>query len=316
MNSDTAQMESTLPSYNSLLGDLSELDTWLAEMGVPARSSDRIHQLIELLRELKPPGLLLTITREEQRRYMYALAELVEFHQIFTWLRQENPAVLRPKLTRSLSGSLDPADESATNNVGRNTIFELSLASEWRRAGLEVVIGEPDLRLILGPQEFVVECKRPFDWTGILRCLKDAKRQLRKAGARAETGAPKGVVAISLSKIVARGERIFWADSLADKSKLGEIIESELAANRSRWWNKVQFDDSIAGVLFHLSLPADVGKGDHFALLSFSNIYQAGANGEALALLNQAMEPMFEDSTPSLSKVHPPAPPSRLRKRK
>ena len=112
----TSTMELTLPSHNSLLGDLSELDTWLAGIGVPARPSDRIHHLIELLRELKPPGLALTITREEQRQYMYALAELVEFHQIFTWLRQDNPAVLRPKLTRSLSGSLDPADESATNN--------------------------------------------------------------------------------------------------------------------------------------------------------------------------------------------------------
>jgi hypothetical protein len=297
-------MELTLPSHKSLLGDLSKLDSWLAEMGVPARSSDRIHQLIQLLSELKPPRTALTITREEQRQYMYALAELVEFHQIFTWLKQENPAVLRPKLIRSLSGSLDPADESAKNNVGRNTIFELSLASEWRRAGLEVVIGEPDLRLILRRQEFVVECKRPFDWTGIVRCLKDAKRQLHKAGARPETGAPKGVIAISLSKIIARGERIFWADSIADKSKLGEIIESELAANRWRWWNEVRFDDSDAGVLFHLSLPADVGKGDHFALLGFSNIYQAGANSEALALLNQAVEPLYCDSAPSLMKVH------------
>ena len=299
-------MELALPSHGSLLGDLAELDTWLAEMGVPARSSDRIHQLIELLRGLKPPGLALTITREERRQYMYALAELVEFHQIFTWLKQESPAMLRPKLIRSLSGSLDPADESAKSNVGRNTIFELSLASEWRRAGLEVVIGEPDLRLILGPQEFVVECKRPFNWTGLVRSLKGAKRQLRKTGARGDTGAPKGVIAISLSKIVAQGERIFWADSMADKSKLGEIIENELAANRWRWWNDIQFDESIAGVLFHLSLPADVGKGDHFALLSFSNVYQAGANREALALLNQAMEPLYRDSTPSLAKVHAP----------
>lgn len=304
-------MEHTLPSHGSLLGDLSELDAWLAEIGIPARPSDRIHQLIDLLRELKPRGPAMTITREQQRQYMYALAELVEFHQIFTWLRQENPAVLRPKLTRSLSGSLDPADESASNNVGRNTIFELSLAAEWRRAGLKVVIGEPDLRLTIGQQEFVVECKRPFDWTGVIRSLKDAKRQLRKSTARSTAGAPKGVIAVCLSKIVARGERIFWAESMADKSKLGEIIESELAANRWRWWDKIRFDDSIAGVLFHLSLPADVGMGDHFALLSFSNIYQAGANREVLTLLNQAMEPLFSDSTPSLSKVHPPASPLR-----
>jgi hypothetical protein len=89
-------MELTLPSHKSLLGDLSKLDSWLAEMGVPARSSDRIHQLIKLLRELKPPGLAPTITREEQRQYMYALAELVEFHQIFTWLKQENPGSAAP----------------------------------------------------------------------------------------------------------------------------------------------------------------------------------------------------------------------------
>ena len=47
-------MELTLPTHDSLLGDLSELDTWLVGIGIPARSSDRIHQLIELLRDLKP----------------------------------------------------------------------------------------------------------------------------------------------------------------------------------------------------------------------------------------------------------------------
>jgi len=61
-------------------------------------------------------------------------------------------------------------------------MFELSLASEWRRAGLPVAIGEPDLQLVLGQQEFLVECKRPFDWTGVARGLKDASRQLKKNG--------------------------------------------------------------------------------------------------------------------------------------
>ncbi len=93
---------------------------------------------------------------------------------------------------------------------------------------------------------------------------------------------------------------------MADKSKLQEIIERELGDNRWRWWTRIRFDQSIGAVLFHLSLPADVGGGDHFALLSFSNVYQAGANPEALALLNQAMEPLYSDATPGLMKVHPP----------
>lgn len=301
-------MEFTIAGHNSLLGDLAVLDQWLASMDVPARSTDRIHRLLRLLTDLNPGnvGPALRITREERRLYMYALAELVEFHQIFTWLKEENPLVLGRKLVRALSGSVDPLKESVTNSVGRNTMFELSLAAEWRRAGLDVAIGEPDLQLMLGQQEFLVECKRPFDWPGVVRGLKDAGRQLRRDGARAKPGAPKGVIAISLSRVIAGGEQIFLADSMADKSKLQEIIEHELAANRWRWWTRIQFDESIAAVLFHLSLPADVGQGDHFALLSFSNVYQAGADGKVLALLNQAIEPLYRDAAPDLMKVHAP----------
>jgi len=42
--------------------------------------------------------------------------------------------------------------------------------------------------------------------------------------------------------------------------------------------------------------------------LSFSNVYQAGANQEALAILDQAIEPLYKDSTPSLMKIHVPNP--------
>jgi len=61
--------------------------------------------------------------------------------------------------------------------------------------------------------------------------------------ARAKPGAPKGVIAISLSRIIAGGE-IFLADSMADKSQLQKIIERELAANRWRWWTRIRFDQN------------------------------------------------------------------------
>jgi hypothetical protein len=103
-------MELEIASHKSLLGTMAALDSWLASMGVPARSTDQIHQLIHHLRELDPRSLgpTVKITTEEQRRYMYSLAELVEFQQIFTWLNEEEPNVLGPKLIRALSGSLDP----------------------------------------------------------------------------------------------------------------------------------------------------------------------------------------------------------------
>src|SRR5581483_5214995 len=103
------------------------------------------------------------------------------------------------------------------------------------------------------------------------------------------------------------GGAVFLRGFKADKSKLQEIIERELAANRWRWWTRIRFDQSIAAVLFHLSLPADVGQGDHFALLSFSNVYQASTNPEALALLNEAIEPLYSNSEADLTKIHPPS---------
>jgi hypothetical protein len=61
------------------------------------------------------------------------------------------------------------------------------------------------------------------------------------------------------------GEQILFADSMAGKSKLQEILERELAANRWQWWTRIRFDQTIAAVWFRLSLPAAVGHGDRFA---------------------------------------------------
>jgi hypothetical protein len=220
---------------------------------------------------------------------MFNLAEVMEFQQIYQWLADENPRVLRDKIVLALTGARDPASEVARNNVGRNTMFELLLAAEWRRLGLNVLIGQPDIQLNLDNQEFIVECKRPFDWSGVLRSMKDAKKQLRVSGVSAVPGGRKGLIAVSLTRIIAGGHTWFRGLSMSDKQDLGEIMDSALIANRWRWANKITFDESIAAILFHLSLPADIGNGEHFALLSFSNAYQAGTNRDSLGLLNEQM---------------------------
>src|SRR5205807_3520181 len=189
-------------------------------------------------------GLLVQMTGEEQRQYMFALAELLEFHQIAVWLREEDPVTLGPKLIRALSGSAHPAEESPKNSDGRNMMFELSLAAEWRRAGLNVEIGEPDIQLTVGNQVFLVECKRPFTWTGIVSCFRDAKRQLRENGASPVPGAPKGVIAISLNRVIGTGQQLFFARLLADRTRVGDLVNSELESNRWRWFETIHFDEN------------------------------------------------------------------------
>jgi len=267
------------------------LDDWLSSKEVPPRGTDRIHQLLRVVRTHNPQvrGPLVQMRQAEQRQYMFAVAELLEFHQIAEWLRDEAAAVLGPKLIRALSGSADPAEENRKNSDGRNTMFELSLAAEWRRAGLKVEIGEPDIKLIVGNQVFLVECKRPFTWPGVVSCLRHAKRQLRENGTNLVPGEPKGVIAISLNRIIGEGRMLFFAESLADRTKVGDLVDSELESNRWRWFDTLRFDESMAGVAFHLNLPADVAEGPQFALMSSLNPYGAGTRGEALRMFAQAM---------------------------
>ena len=278
-------------SHESFLGSLNELDVWLSSKGVPPRRTDRIHQLVLVLRKYNPRtlGQAVTMIREEQRRYLFSLAELLEFQQISVYLHEEDRGVIGPKLIRALSGATDPASEDVKNSVGRNTTFELSLAAEWRRAGLCVHIGEPDIQLRVGNQEFLVECKRPFAWSSIARSLRDAKSQLRRNGATIQSGAPKGVIVLSLNRVMVAGRDTFFAESLEDKAELSEIINHELEANRWRWYDKIQFDESIAAVAFHLNVPAHINDGPQFALMSSLNTYKASANDEALAVFAKAM---------------------------
>jgi hypothetical protein len=278
-------------THKSLVESFDGLDEWLSSKGVSPRGTDRIHQLLEVVRTHNPRvlGPVLQMTQKEQRQYMFALAELLEFHQIAAWLRDENPAILGPKLDRALSGSVDPAEETLKNSDGRNTMFELSLAAEWRRAGLNIEIGEPDIQLTVGNQKFLVECKRPFTWTGIVSCLRHAKRQLRENGISAEPGAPKGVIAVSLNRVISAGEQLFFAESLADRTKVGDLINSELEFNRWRWFETIRFDESMAAVAFHLNLPAGVDEGPQFALMSSLNGYKASPNEDALTIFREAM---------------------------
>jgi len=69
---------------------------------------------------------------------------------------------------------------------------------------------------------------------------------------------------------------------MADKGKLGEIMDSELIDNR--WAGGIELRPMKASQP-HCFI-SDIGNGEHFALLSFSNAYQAGASRQGLALLD------------------------------
>ena len=105
----------------------------------------------------------------------------------------------REKISRALCGPISPMEESPRNNGARNAMFELVLAANWRSGGAIVKLGEPDIRIVLGGTNFLVECKRPFSAKGVRRNIEDAAGQLRTALGEPAEASSYGLVAISLS---------------------------------------------------------------------------------------------------------------------
>jgi hypothetical protein len=254
------------------------MGTWVIDLGITRGKFDRLHQITRLVEEAetarthsKQPDELSIIGSFDN--YIYAMAEALEFSQIYLAFRQARPDLIVPKLRRVLDGPFRLRDETTNSNTGRNTAFELALAAEWRLRGAEVEIGEPDITLHIGEISFVVECKRPLRVESVRTNLRAARDQLASVLDQTTT-ARVGMIAISVSRIFTGGLSLFRANSEADVDVLAEELESFLNYYKHEWAS-LRMAPCIGAVLFHLSIPTDVGGHDHFALLSSSNVYPA-----------------------------------------
>jgi hypothetical protein len=109
---------------------------------------------------------------------MDGLFEALEIHEIVEAFGGDSSPALKAKLVRALCGPISPFDEQPKNSEARNMMFELSLAADWKNAGSEVELGEPDIKLRAPAAVFPTECKRPFSENSVRKNLEEAASQL------------------------------------------------------------------------------------------------------------------------------------------
>ncbi len=280
----------------TLLTRLNDMGAWVTDLGIKRGTNDRLTQISRLVEEAE-------IARVQSRQpdelpiigtfdnYIYAMAEALEFTQIYEAFRRAAPELIAPKLRRALDGPFRLANETRGNSVGRNTAFELALAAEWSLRGAEIEIGEPDITLHIGEVSFVVECKRPLRIESVRTNLRAARDQL----ASVLDQSPKtyvGMIAVSVSRIFTGGVSLFRAHSEADVDMLTEELELFLDRYKHEW-GSLRMDSRIGAVLFHLSIPTDVADHDHFALLSCSNLYPATDDRTHIETLQREMARLY-----------------------
>jgi len=245
-------------TYQQILDRLKGVDSWLLGHGI-ANNVDRIRLHIHNIANLKQAyedGTLKKLTDKRGTvELMWSLVEGTEFADIYTALRDYDPGVLRKKLRDALKGPVAPPKETSRSNIGRNTMFELNLASRLVRARVPVCLGAgPDILCHLDRRAIYIQCKRPLGEKKIQRSISKARKQLTHDLDESQRKSARGVIAISFSRILNPGDKLFVVRRQNMMTRLSDEIR-DLAEKQCESWEKI-VDTRIIGVLFHLITPA------------------------------------------------------------
>jgi hypothetical protein len=252
--------------YSEIIARLHAFDGYLASLDV-RRGPDRLRQLIrcvEQCEEARQKGQLeLLQQRPDVEDLVWSLVEGTEFARIYEGIQGHEPAKIGGLMQDVLSGPLHPRLEAPHNasNRARNTAFELRLGAGLLAQGAEVTLGsQADLMVDYKGVRLFVECKRPLHPHSIRKNVEKARRQLQQRLNDDSHAHSAGIVAISVSKAVNPGSRLFRADDPDALRSLSKDIIS-LHQQHSADYDRL-VDLRLIGILYHLFTPAYV-ESDH-----------------------------------------------------
>lgn len=251
-----------------------------AETGRFGLYAARIHHLnsqIQRIREGEPEGPLFAQLAPDLPRYLVALTETREAGMMVPFLTTCPAEVVTPRLRTMLAGPELPSEEDQASNQARNIQFELFLASLLSKVGMSVTLGEPDLQCKIGELSVLIACKRLFSVRKLNKRINEATAQLQ----RGLIPLPKswGIIAISLSRILAVTDRSETISSRAEGLEKLDVRIKDLVERRARWKQTRE----AQAILFQISsVFTNAGTGKIEAG-GFTTMYGAGPVCEVLA---------------------------------
>ena len=194
-------------------------------------------------------------------------------------MRSCPPDVVRPKLRDVLAGPVLPRDEDENTNHARNILFELNLGAKLFEGGAAPMLGErPDLSCMRQDKKLLLECKRVLTKRGAQKRLKKARRDLTDL-LKAERVGARGVIALSLTKLVNPGDAIFsFSDESAAREGLGAVLSEKADSLRRSWEHP---GTKIIGVIFHVITPTFLENQKLLALQQRTHVVSLAPNGSS-----------------------------------
>jgi hypothetical protein len=257
---------------------------------------DRLRGAIANIREIEnacAQGRAAALETESRlAELVWSLVEGAEFAEIFRGIRGYDPAVVKRLMRKAVAGPLDPRLETASTNMGRNTVFELRLGAGFRRAGASLNLGGvADLSIDHAGFRLYVECKRPLGEHNIARRFDEGMTQLRDRFRADQRSNLVGMVAVSISKAL-KGEQMLVVDREED-------LQPSLSAEAERAYKSYcgsinnEVDLRIVGAICHVFTPARVRASGRLIAASQFDVFLLGHLSNVLPLTSHAFKTLL-----------------------
>lgn len=249
-------------TYGELLKKLENLDPVLQDLGISAGKNDRIHTYIkhvgEMNARLGTPDLNKYLAENnKQGECFFSVVELQELANIIEHLdfKSQKKNVLKEKFKEILNGTVLPKDEQPANSKARNTMFELSLASDFQHCGYGAILcgPNPDFLVEVNARRYFFQCKRTFGEKAIPRLLNEAYGQLERDLKNPAVG-DRGIIALSVTRVFTQGYKALVVDSVEEaRDELWKNLQDVLKNYGNHWHNLP--NKRVVAVIIHMCTP-------------------------------------------------------------
>ena len=238
----------TIPtqSYEAIFEQYSAAMSWMEGLGVRLNSG-RTSNYARVIQHWT--DAYKTASAEEGRQIfpdfvssMFEVFDFVGIHKAFGSVPVHELALVIQKLQKAVNGPIDAADESPDSTAARNFLFEVAVAAKAHcpdRGVAAILDAKSDTGIRLDGRKLWIECKRVTSLEKIESNARKASSQLERVLA-AETGAGhRGIVALDISKILNRGDKIYVTRDDDELLASVDRIMDQFIQQHSDIWQRV-----------------------------------------------------------------------------
>ena len=211
----------------------------------------RIHFHVKILESLRRTP---SIDTDET---LWSLVEATELADIYCSLPALSERIFRQKFKAILAPPFHPQHETAESSLARNTVHELYLHGWLTHKGIptEIEISDnPDISCAVADRRLFIQCKRPFSRRSVEKNIKLACKQLSRDLDRGCDSRNRGVVSVSLTHAINRGQMHM---EVQKENDLNAAITKEIRRVADFLLHLIK-GPRIIGPVFNLTTPAFV----------------------------------------------------------